>query len=178
MFTYLLSPCVLVDVGSNNDLQMPPKKNTETAAEGGAHGIEFTAGEMKLLDAIFKKCSADAKPKPNAEFEDIAQEIGMKNGKVVSDRYRQILNKFGWFLVEGPSSGVAAKKTPGSRKKKAAPVTGANIDDEEATLEETPTKKRKVTKMSVETKVSNPMEEQDTYANMKEMSGEDDAGDV
>lgn len=72
---------------------MAPKKSSESggAAAAPGAGLGLTDNDLKLLDAIFKSAARTSKPNPLCSLEDIAQELGMKSGKVVTDRYRQIV---------------------------------------------------------------------------------------
>ncbi|KAK9426769.1 putative Myb-like domain-containing protein [Seiridium unicorne] len=146
---------------------MPPKKKTEdgagTAAVTGPQSVGLTENDLKLLDSIFKNCSTDTKPKPSISLDEVAQQLGLKSAKVVTDRYRQICNKVGWFVGEPTAATPGPKKAPASRKKVAA--AEAEVDDDTT---ETPTKKRKVTKKATKPKADKDPKVKDEVDDMEE----------
>lgn len=137
---------------------MAPKRNTEnsTAASTSLSTVGLTDNDMKLLDIIFKNSARASKPNPMITLDEVAQELGLKSAKVVQDRYRQILNKVGWFVTDAaPTAGDRTpKKTPVGRKQKAVAEADDEDDEDNETDEANETeqpalKKRKTTKKAV-----------------------------
>ncbi|KAK6078083.1 hypothetical protein SCUP234_06457 [Seiridium cupressi] len=158
---------------------MPPKKKTEdgagAAAFTGPQSVGLTENDLKLLDSIFKNCSTDSKPKPSISLDEVAQQLGLKSAKVVTDRYRQICNKVGWFVGEPSAATPGPKKAPASRKKVAA--AEAEADDD---ITETPIKKRKVTKKATKPKVKDEVDLKDSKVKDEtdDMEGDLDDGEA
>ncbi|RYP60313.1 hypothetical protein DL769_008173 [Monosporascus sp. CRB-8-3] len=123
---------------------MAPKK-TENGAETGA--VSLSARDVKMVTLALKSLPPSVKSGINYDI--IVAEFGQKDVKSAKECFRQLCKKHGWFeggeAAVGPSipapSTPGPKKTPAKRStaKKARPAAG----DDEADLDESPTKKPK-----------------------------------
>ncbi|KAF6842945.1 hypothetical protein CMUS01_02601 [Colletotrichum musicola] len=89
---------------------MPPKKAAAENADGGA--TAFTDGEIKLVKAVFDSMNT----RPDIDFENVANIMGLANAKSARDRFRVVSKKHGWTSTDG--SGGAAAGGDGSSKAK------------------------------------------------------------
>ncbi|RYP90247.1 hypothetical protein DL770_003616 [Monosporascus sp. CRB-9-2] len=123
---------------------MAPKKTgngTETES------ISLSAHDVKMMTLALKTLPPSVKSGIN--YDVIVAEFGQKDVKSAKECFRQLCKKHGWFeggeAADGPSTPAPStpglKKTPAKRStvKKARPAA----DDDEADLDESPTKKLK-----------------------------------
>lgn len=117
---------------------MPPKKTAESSANG------LTDGELRFIKAIFDNMTQ----KPDADWNKVAGDIGLKDAKCAKERFRQMSVRHGWReqgsaastprkpKAVGPiDSKITKKRTPKKKTKK------EESDDEDMKQEETETVK-------------------------------------
>ena len=109
---------------------MAPKKTGNTGDETST----MTEGEVKFVKALFDNMVT----KPDADWDRIAEELGLKDSKCAKERFRQMSVRHGWGQGAKAKSGattpakVAKPKTPRKTPvKKARPVLKAESDDGE-----------------------------------------------
>ncbi|KAF6834324.1 hypothetical protein CPLU01_04960 [Colletotrichum plurivorum] len=90
---------------------MPPRKAAAENADGGA--TAFTDGEIKLVKAVFDSMNT----RPDIDFENVANIMGLANAKSARDRFRVVSKKHGWTSTDG-SGGAAGGGGDGSSKAK------------------------------------------------------------
>ncbi|KAF6820021.1 hypothetical protein CSOJ01_01089 [Colletotrichum sojae] len=80
---------------------MPPKKAAAENADGGA--TAFTDGEIKLVKAVFDSMNT----RPDIDFENVANIMGLANAKSARDRFRVVSKKHGWTSTDGSGGATA-----------------------------------------------------------------------
>ncbi|POR34128.1 Uncharacterized protein TPAR_05648 [Tolypocladium paradoxum] len=104
---------------------MPPKKAATT--EGPEAPIGLTDNELRFIKAIFDNMTQ----KPDADWNQVANDLGLKDAKCAKERFRQMSNRHGWRdqgaattasprkarSATGPSGDGKIKKTRSPRKK-------------------------------------------------------------
>jgi len=99
---------------------MPPKK-APASEEGSASGLfsNMTEGEMKFIKAMFDNMTQ----RPDANWEKVATDLGLKDAKCAKERFRQMSVKHGWrdSSANGPSPKKA--RTPAKPKSTHTKVT-------------------------------------------------------
>ncbi|KEY70427.1 hypothetical protein S7711_06594 [Stachybotrys chartarum IBT 7711] len=107
---------------------MPPKK----AATGeGESPLGLTENELRFIKAVFDNMTQ----KPDANWVQVAGDLGLKDAKCAKERFRQMSVRHGWR----DSAPAAATASP--RKPKAAAAAGVG-DDAKVTKKRSPAKKR------------------------------------
>ncbi|KAM0276718.1 hypothetical protein ACHAQH_006486 [Verticillium albo-atrum] len=74
---------------------MPPKAAT-AAGEAGS----LNAGEIKFIKVMFDNMTT----KPDADWEKMAEALGLANSKCAKERFRQMSKKHNWGVGEGDAS--------------------------------------------------------------------------
>ncbi|KAJ6441951.1 ATPase-like, ATP-binding domain protein [Purpureocillium lavendulum] len=120
---------------------MPPKKvaAAAAAAEGGEAPTGLTDGELRFIKALFDNMTQ----KPDANWEQVAGDLGLKDAKCAKERFRQMSVRHGWRDGAGPTlsprksknvagglTGDAKVKKTRSPRKKAAPAKKDEDEDE------------------------------------------------
>jgi len=105
---------------------MPPKK--AAAGDGADAPTGLTDNELRFIKAIFDNMTQ----KPDADWNEVANDLGLKDAKCAKERFRQMSNRHGWrdqgsaatasprkarSAVTGPSGDGKVKKTRSPRKK-------------------------------------------------------------
>lgn len=103
--------------------QMPPKKSSEDGA-----ATALTDAEARMLKAVFENMVQ----KPDADWNNVAATMNLKDAKCAKERFRQMSSRHGWSS---------------SPKKPAAAGVGV---DSKVSKPRTPTKKPKVAKKKAE----------------------------
>ncbi|KND94461.1 hypothetical protein TOPH_01100 [Tolypocladium ophioglossoides CBS 100239] len=124
---------------------MPPKK--ATTGEGADAPIGLTDNELRFIKAIFDNMTQ----KPDADWTQVANDLGLKDAKCAKERFRQMSNRHGWrdqgsavtgsprkarSSATGPSGDGKIKKARSPRKKtikSESLVEGEVKDDPEET---------------------------------------------
>ena len=110
---------------------MPPKKAVgEDGASASSGGPTMTEGEMKFIKVMFDNMIQ----RPDADWDKVATDLGLKDSKCAKERFRQMSVKHGWR--EGPANAT----TP--RKPKAAAAPKGKVTKPK-TPRKTPAKKSK-----------------------------------
>ena len=128
---------------------MPPKKATSTE-EGAASGTapSMTDGEMKFIKAMFDNMTQ----RPDADWEQVAADLGLKDAKCAKERFRQMSVKHGWRESGGGASG-GGLTTPRKPRAAATPRSRASGTPTKVTKprapRKTPTKKGAKSKTEV-----------------------------
>ncbi|PNY28829.1 Uncharacterized protein TCAP_01248, partial [Tolypocladium capitatum] len=106
--------------------RMPPKK--VATGEGADAPIGLTDNELRFIKAIFDNMTQ----KPDADWTQVANDLGLKDAKCAKERFRQMSNRHGWrdqgsavttsprkprSAATGPSVNGKIKKTRSPRKK-------------------------------------------------------------
>ncbi|KAI0835455.1 hypothetical protein F5Y06DRAFT_276310 [Hypoxylon sp. FL0890] len=125
---------------------MPPKKNNNSASGEDATVI-LTAADVKLIDAVLKSCLPSSKPVPT-DWEAIAKQTNLKDGKSVRERFRQVCKKHKWFeaTVDDPNSPSPSPKKRAVSQMFPTPSPEEMVNPgsgEEGDVKGTPSKKRK-----------------------------------
>jgi hypothetical protein len=161
---------------------MPPKK-TPTKADGGDSsaapaGVTFTnpsggpavtlnEGDMRAMVSIML-----AQPRPaNVDWDTVAKIFGVNSGQGMRVKFSNMISKRGLFFKQNDGS-----ETPAGGEKKAKATLGTKSTgkrkkkvDEDAELEDTPTKPKKGKKASkAEPEVNGDAEDDDELAQVKE----------
>jgi hypothetical protein len=97
---------------------MAPKKTETTAASeasGAAPGVfgTLTEGEMKFIKIMFDNMST----RPDADWDKVAADVGLKDAKCAKERFRQMSVKHGWrdgTTATPRKPKAAAGATPGT----------------------------------------------------------------
>ncbi|KAL6910401.1 hypothetical protein GGI43DRAFT_390068 [Trichoderma evansii] len=95
---------------------MPPKKttNSDTTAVNG-----LSENELRFIKAVFDNMIQ----KPDADWDKVAGDLGLKDAKCAKERFRQMSVRHGWR----PNGQAAAGSSP-SKGKKGNDVTGPSGD--------------------------------------------------
>ncbi|PHH71710.1 hypothetical protein CDD80_5048 [Ophiocordyceps camponoti-rufipedis] len=89
---------------------MPPKEATAGANEGDTpQGM--TNSELRFIKAVFDNMLN----KPDANWDKVAQDMGLKNAKSAKERFRQMSIRHGWRDQQQP--GTPRKSTDGKVSK-------------------------------------------------------------
>ncbi|PFH60026.1 hypothetical protein XA68_11547 [Ophiocordyceps unilateralis] len=116
---------------------MPPKK--AAAANEGDAPIGLTENELRFIKAVFDNMTQ----KPDANWDLVAHDLGLKDAKCAKERFRQMSVRHGWrdqpatpkksTATKGSSVDVSkVKKTRAPRKTAAKPI----VQDKEEIKEE------------------------------------------
>ncbi|CAI6096890.1 unnamed protein product [Clonostachys chloroleuca] len=109
---------------------MPPKK--ATSGDGDApQGLN--SNEMKFIKAVFDNMTQ----KPDANWDNVAVDLGLKDAKCAKERFRQLSVRHGWRDQAGAGTGArkakpaatVTKKPRTPRKKKAMKEESDEDDD-------------------------------------------------
>jgi hypothetical protein len=101
---------------------MPPKKANN--GEGGESASGLTDGENRFIKVMFDNMTQ----RPDANWDQVASDLGLKDAKCAKERFRQISARHGW-RDQGTSPRKTKANTGGSGTldskvtKKAAPRT-------------------------------------------------------
>ncbi|KAI1408281.1 hypothetical protein F5Y13DRAFT_204974 [Hypoxylon sp. FL1857] len=124
---------------------MAPKNNNSSSSEDATVG--FTTSDAKIIDTVLKSCLPTAKPNPS-NWEEVAKQADLKDGKSARERFRQICKKHQWFET---SAKDPATPSPSPKKRAASQMITTPTSEqmanpgsgEEGDAKGTPTKKRK-----------------------------------
>ncbi|CAG9979476.1 unnamed protein product [Clonostachys byssicola] len=112
---------------------MPPKKATSGDADA-PQGLN--SNEMKFIKAVFDNMTQ----KPDANWDNVAVDLGLKDAKCAKERFRQLSVRHGWRDQAGAGNGArkakpaaaangVTKKPRTPRKKKAMKEESDEDDD-------------------------------------------------
>ncbi|GAB0142671.1 hypothetical protein EsHS_00003211 [Epichloe bromicola] len=109
------------------------KATPATSAEGEAP-IGLTDSELRFIKAVFDNMTQ----KPDANWDSVATDLGLKDAKCAKERFRQMSVRHGWrdqaSATSSPrkSDGKVTKRAPRTPTKKAAKsVALVNSEDED-----------------------------------------------
>ncbi|KHO02047.1 uncharacterized protein MAM_01048 [Metarhizium album ARSEF 1941] len=119
---------------------MPRKAKAAAAAGGeGESPTGLTEGELRFVKAVFDNMTQ----KPDADWDKVAADLGLKDAKCAKERFRQMSVRHGWR--EQPASGNPSPRKPGKngatgpsgdgKVTKRAPRTPRKLKKEEASEE-------------------------------------------
>lgn len=114
---------------------MPSKKPTEAASPLG-----LSNGELRFIKVMFDNMTQ----KPDADWEKVAMDLGLKDAKCAKERYRQMSVRHGWNSGQkaspskGKSGNPLSASSDGKVIKKQSPqkFKKEDIEDEEPKKEE------------------------------------------
>ncbi|KID98632.1 hypothetical protein MAJ_05288, partial [Metarhizium majus ARSEF 297] len=87
---------------------MPRKaKAAASGGEGEAH-TGLTDGELRFIKAVFDNMTQ----KPDADWDKVATDLGLKDAKCAKERFRQMSVRHGW-REQQPASGNPSPRKPG-----------------------------------------------------------------
>ncbi|GJN74368.1 hypothetical protein PCL_09267 [Purpureocillium lilacinum] len=147
---------------------MPPKK-IAVNAEGGDAPNGLTENELRFIKALFDNMTQ----KPDANWDQVAGDLGLKDAKCAKERFRQMSVRHGWRDgtaptpsprkprngATGPAGDAKVKKTRSPRKKAVAAAPVKKDDDEEEDIK--PSVDDEDVKPSVEDEVKEEQEGSD-----------------
>ncbi|KAF5026203.1 hypothetical protein F66182_1708 [Fusarium sp. NRRL 66182] len=125
---------------------MPPKKSV-TTEDGIPLGL--TDGELRFIKAIFDNMTQ----KPDADWDEVAKTLSLKDAKCAKERFRQMSVRHGWRGENASStasprksgsaaaSGDKVTKKPRTPRKKAVKKTEEDDDVKDETKSESDDKK-------------------------------------
>ncbi|OTA97575.1 hypothetical protein M434DRAFT_248226 [Hypoxylon sp. CO27-5] len=127
---------------------MAPKKN-DNSTSGEDTIVSLTAVDIKIIDAVLKGCLPTSKPIPT-NWEVIAKQVDLKDGRNARERFRQVCKKHQWFenTVDDPATPSPSPKKRGATQMLATPTPERMVNPssgEEGDVKGTPAKKRKTT---------------------------------
>ena len=99
---------------------MPPKR--AAADEGADAPIGLTDNELRFIKAIFDNMTQ----KPDADWGEVANDLGLKDAKCAKERFRQMSNRHGWR-----DQGSAGTASPRKVKSAATGPAGDGKDQED-----------------------------------------------
>jgi hypothetical protein len=102
---------------------MPPRKVTE--ADGSTTGL--TPAENKFIKTMFD----NMKTRPDADWDKVAEQMGLKDSKCAKERFRQIAQRHGWNNKSDSSTGKVTKKPAAGGRKKATQVKKRDEEDDD-----------------------------------------------
>ncbi|KAK7430572.1 hypothetical protein QQZ08_002864 [Neonectria magnoliae] len=107
---------------------MPAKKTSTTGSDGEAP-LGLTDGELRFIKAIFDNMTQ----KPDANWDMVADGLGLKDAKCAKERFRQMSVRHGW----------GGQAPTGSSPRKAKPGAPASTESKVTKKPRTPRKKVK-----------------------------------
>ncbi|KAK1987827.1 hypothetical protein LZ30DRAFT_684298 [Colletotrichum cereale] len=122
---------------------MPPKKVAASASESSVPSL--TENETLFVKAIFDSM----KSRPDVDFDNVAQVMGLANAKSAKDKFRVISKKHGWSSTDG--SGGAAP----------SPSKGPLSANTTAKVKKTPVKKKGTAQRKKKAKTQEPLDSED-----------------
>ncbi|RDA83405.1 hypothetical protein CP532_4831 [Ophiocordyceps camponoti-leonardi (nom. inval.)] len=106
---------------------MPPKKTSTTAEDGSPDPL--TTAELRFIRAVFDNMTQ----KPDANWDNVATDLGLKDAKCAKERFRQMSVRHGWReQQQQPSTPGKGKKTA-SASASATPVSEGRVKKARAT---------------------------------------------
>lgn len=115
---------------------MPPKQATD-----GDTPAALNASELRFIKAVFDNMTQ----KPDADWDQVASDLSLKDAKCAKERFRQMSVRHGWRgdSASSPRKGGGGRKTAGRVAKKAATPRKKKVkveeeEDEEQEVEEKP----------------------------------------
>ncbi|UNI20052.1 hypothetical protein JDV02_006180 [Purpureocillium takamizusanense] len=150
---------------------MPPKKVAVSADGGDAAPNGLTDNELRFIKALFDNMTQ----KPDANWDQVAGDLGLKDAKCAKERFRQMSVRHGWRdgttpapsprkLKGGAATGSAGdakvKKTRSPRKKATAPPVKKEEEEEHDDVEENEDKDE--VKLEVKDEVMKDLEASDS----------------
>lgn len=126
---------------------MAPRNNNSASGEDAT--VALSAGDVKMIDAVLKGCLPSSKPIP-ANWEVIAKQVDLKDGKSARERFRQVCKKHQWFenTVDDPATPSPSPKKRAASQMITTPTREQTMNPssgEEGDVKGTPAKKRKTT---------------------------------
>lgn len=107
-------------------------RKAATAAEGSvAASTGLNDGELRFIKAVFDNMTQ----KPDADWDKVANDLGLKDAKCAKERFRQMSVRHGWRTTQGPGS---ANPSPAKAKR---PAAGSVGDEKPAKKPRAPRKK-------------------------------------
>jgi hypothetical protein len=139
---------------------MPPKKATSSEAPT-VSGLSET--ELRFIKAVFDNMTQ----KPDADWDKVANDLGLKDAKCAKERFRQMSVRHGWR----PNAGA-----PGSSPGKGKSVTGPSGDGKVTKKPRVRTPRKAVAKKedSDDEDVKKSEEDEDAKMGVKSEDEEDD----
>ncbi|OAA43784.1 hypothetical protein NOR_04359 [Metarhizium rileyi] len=118
-----------------------PRKSKATTAGGEAESpTGLTDGELRFIKAVFDNMTQ----KPDADWDNVARDLSLKDAKCAKERFRQMSVRHGWR--DQPPSANPSPRKPGKngatgasgdgKVTKRAPRTPSKVKKEEAAEEE------------------------------------------
>lgn len=118
---------------------MAPKTAPDASADG------LTPAENKFIKTMFDNMTT----RPDADWNKVASDLGLKDAKCAKERFRQISNRHGWGSSAGSGTSPAKKGTAGGkvtkapagpRKPRAAKKKKESTDDDDDEMDVKPVK--------------------------------------
>ncbi|KPM37205.1 hypothetical protein AK830_g9348 [Neonectria ditissima] len=147
---------------------MPAKKTSSTGSDGETP-LGLTDGELRFIKAIFDNMTQ----KPDANWDLVADGLGLKDAKCAKERFRQMSVRHGWGgqapATASPRKAKAGASTSGDNKVTKKPRTPRKKVKKDSDSEaET---KQEVKEEEVKKEVKTEVKTEDNDATMGESDG-------